>query len=81
MKVKLNSKQYDFLKEYLATERADLFEYFKKNDNLSFEINEDVAVELRDWAGEKLQKEGFDINYQPNEKGKILEEFEDLLFE
>jgi len=81
LKVKLNSKQYDFLKEYLATERADLFEYFKKNDNLSFEINEDVAVELRDWAGEKLQKEGFDINYQPNEKGKILEEFEDLLFE
>ena len=62
MKIKLNSKQYDFLKECLATERADLFEYFKKNDNLSFEINADVAIEVRDWAGEKLQEEGFDIN-------------------
>ncbi len=80
MTVKLNTKQYNFLKEHLSVERSDLFKFFEKNDSLRFEVNEDIAEELSDWAGEKLQREGFDINYQLNEKGKILEELEDLLF-
>lgn len=80
MKVKLNIEQFNFLQEHLANERANLFKFFKNNDGLVFEMDEDIACEVRDWAGEKLQKEGFDINYELNKTGAILEQLEDLLY-
>ena len=62
MRIILNSKQYEFLKQNLSVERPDLFSYFKTSGSLIFEIDGDTAVEIRDWVGEKLQREGFDIN-------------------
>ena len=80
MTVKLNDKQYDFLKEHLSVDRPELLKFFDNKSNLIFVIDEDIANDVRDWAGEKLQKEGFDINYNLNKKGIILEQLEDLFY-
>ena len=81
MVVKFNTVQFNFLAKQLRVERPDLFKYFENNDGLMFVLNDDIANEVRDWAGEKLQKEGFDINYKLTDTGKILEQLEDLLYE
>jgi hypothetical protein len=81
MRIKLNSKQYEFLKQNLSVERADLFKYFNNSGSLIFEIDGDTAIKIRDWVGERLQTDGFDSNYELNENGAILEQLEDLLYE
>jgi hypothetical protein len=80
MIVKLNSNQYDFLKNTLGQERSDLFKHLSNGNGVALGINDEVVIEIRDWVGEKLQKEGFDENYELNEHGKILEQLEDLLY-
>lgn len=80
MIVKLNTQQYEFLKATLGKERAELFEYLANGNGVSLEVNDEIIVEISDWVGEKIQKEGFDENYELNEQGKILEQLEDLLF-
>lgn len=80
MKIKLNNKQYQFLKTALETEEPDLFNLFRENTNLIFEIDDEAAEKIRDWAGKKLQQEGFDINYELNETGVILEQFVDMFY-
>jgi hypothetical protein len=81
MKVKLSNEQYEFLRQHLANERPDLFNFFADNNNYLFEVDDVTAYKVRDWAGEKLQKEGFDINYELNDAGVILEQLEDLFYE
>lgn len=81
MKVKLNEEQYEFLKKHLASERHDLFKFFENPHDLVFELDRDTAREVRDWASKKLQIEGFDVNYDVNSTGEILEQLEDLLYE
>ena len=81
MKIRLNTNQYDFLKQHLSTERNDLFKYFINSDHLIFELDAETAIEVRDWVGEKMQKVGFDSNYKLNKDGIILTELEDLLYE
>jgi hypothetical protein len=81
MKIKLNTKQYDFLKQHLSKDRNDLFKHFDKSDNLMFELDEETAIEVRDWVGEMMQKIGFDGNYELNKDGIIITELEDLLYE
>lgn len=83
MKVKLNLAQYEYLRINLESERKDLLKYFIDNsqdDKKFFEINEDVANEVRDWAGVRLQKIGFDENYELNSEGIILEELVDIFY-
>ncbi len=41
---------------------------------------DDVADKLRDICTEKLDTHGFDINYEPTEIGKKLEELIDKLY-
>ncbi len=80
MIVKLNPKQYEFLKATLSIEKADLFKYLPNSAGLSFEIRDEIAVEIRDWVSEKLQKEGYDKDYELNQRGKLLEQLEDILY-
>lgn len=80
MNIKLNVKQFELLEKHLSVERPDLFKFFKDNSNLIFQINEDIACEVRDWAGDKLQKEGFGFDYNLNESGLILEQLVDLFY-
>ena len=80
MIVKLDTNQYEFLKGTLGKERADLFKYLANGNCVTLEIKDEIAVVIRDWVGERLQKEGFDENYELNENGKILEQLEDILY-
>lgn len=43
-------------------------------------ISDDVADELRDLCTEKLDTHGFNVNYEPTELGKKLEELIDKLY-
>jgi hypothetical protein len=81
MKLKLTTEQYDFLKQHLSTEHNDLFRYFLNSKNLMFELDEETAINVRDWVGEMMQKVGFDSNYELKKDGIILAELEDLLYE
>lgn len=80
MIVKLNASQYEFLKNTLGQDRADLFKHLSNGNGIALEVKDEITIEIRDWVGEKLQKEGFDENYELNEQGKILEQLEDLLY-
>lgn len=52
----------------------------KKNLYQEIYIDHDTADILRDLCGEKLQEVGFDFNYNPTEKGIILESLIDKLY-
>ncbi|MDD2794010.1 MAG: hypothetical protein PHD73_12580 [Sediminibacterium sp.] len=80
MIVKLSTSQYEFLKNTLGRERIDLFEHLSNGNGIALEVKDEFAIEIRDWVGERLQREGFDENYELNEQGKILEQLEDLLY-
>jgi len=80
MIIKLDTKQYNFLKDTLGKDRAELFVYLSNGNGITLEVKDEIAIEIRDWIGEKLQKVGFDENYELNENGKILEQLEDLLY-
>lgn len=63
-------------------QKKELFDhivYSSKNENTIIEVSEDIADEIRDWAGERLQKVGFDVNYNLTDDGVILEQIVDLL--
>ena len=80
MILRLNLQQYEFLKSTLSIEKADLFKWLPNNPELSVEISDEVAIEIRDWISEKLQKEGYDKDYELNERGKLLDQLEDILY-
>lgn len=80
MIIKLDTKQYNFLKDTLGKDRAELFLYLSNGNGITLDVKDEIAIQIRDWVGEKLQKEGFDENYELNENGKILEQLEDLLY-
>jgi len=83
MKVELSRKQFEYLKLNLSKEKIHLAKYLNNNlvdDKAFVEIPDDISDEIRDWAGEKLQKVGFDINYDLTEEGVILEELIDLFY-
>jgi len=83
MEIKLNIKQFEYVNSQLSNEREDLSQHFigsKQNDKVIIKLEEGVADEIRDWAGEKLQKVGFDKEYNLTEEGRILEVLVDLLY-
>ena len=84
MIIKLNKNQFDFLSYSLAEKheplRLRLKQVSKENQFIIMKVDEGTADEIRDWAGDELQKKGFDINYDLTSDGKILEELIDLFY-
>jgi hypothetical protein len=83
MIIKLDKTIFDYLLKNLTIERPDLIDQIKQTemgDKITIELNEDIASTIRDWAGDKLQKVGFDDNYELTSSGKQLEELIDLLY-
>ena len=58
MIIKLDTKQYNFLKDTLGKDRAELFVYLSNGNGITLEVKDEIAIEIRDWVGEKLQKVG-----------------------
>lgn len=83
MKVKLHKHHFDYLKCNLFNERKDLFERIQfeyLEDITCLELDDELADEIRDWSGERLQLLGFDRDYELNKEGKVLEEIIELLY-
>lgn len=81
---KFSKEQLSFLTQTLSKENSVLYNYINYTRELGnfieLEMDEDIASELRDWAGEKLQEIGFDEDYKLNKEGKILEDLVDVLY-
>ncbi|MEO6963930.1 MAG: hypothetical protein ABIY90_18320 [Puia sp.] len=83
MKIQLNNNQFEYLKSNLLLDRKDFAEFFNNISHLDkhyIDIPDDKLDEIRDWAGERLQKSGFNIKYELTNDGKILEEIIDLFY-
>jgi hypothetical protein len=82
MKIKFQPQQYEYLKFHLSKQVPDLFEKFQasKISENRFDLNEDVMYLISEWAGEELQRVGFDKYYQATQEGNILESIIDLLY-
>ena len=83
MKIQLNNKQFEYLKSNLLLDRNDLATYFDSiaiHGKYCIDIPEDLLDEIRDWAGEQLQKIGFNENYELTGDGKVLEQLIDLFY-
>jgi len=83
VKVVLDTKHFFYITSQLSNEREDLVQYFKgvkQVNKIIIELDEYIAGEVRDWAGERLQKVGFDKNYNLTKDGEILENLIDLLY-
>lgn len=81
MIAKLNKNQIDYLRSNLSLENkvlSDKLIIVKETDSCSIEIDEETADEIYEWATNKLQKTGFDINYELTPEGKMLESLRDL---
>lgn len=82
MKIKFSKVQYEYIESNLLNERQDLIDSLprvSKEESMVFEIGEEEANEIRDWAIDKQTVVGFDENYELNEEGKILQQVIDIL--
>jgi hypothetical protein len=83
MIVKLNKEQLDYLNDSLFGKRDASglnFQINEKKGSILIEIDESMADKIRDWAGDALQKKGFDINYELTREGKLLESLIDAFY-
>ena len=83
MKIQLNNKQFEYLKSNLLLDRNEFAAYFDSiaiHHKYLIDIPENSLDEIRDWAGEQLQKVGFNEKYELTDDGKILEQLIDLFF-
>ena len=71
--VKLNLSDLIFLQENF---------FKKKENNLKFNIRleHELIEKIRDWAGEELQRSGFDKDYSLTKNGETLEQIIDKLY-
>ena len=79
MKVKITNAERNYLKLTFIQENQSLRNILQDNTNI-IDIDVDTMDELRDWASNKLQVVGFDMNYSLTEEGKILESLIDKLY-
>ncbi|WP_179413722.1 hypothetical protein HDF19_13290 [Mucilaginibacter sp. E4BP6] len=82
MKIIFKQDQYQYLQTVLSKDRVDYWEILQKGyiEQLIFDLDEDFIEELREWCIEMQIKVGFDIEYELNDSGKILENLIDLLY-
>lgn len=80
MQFKLTYEELIVLRE--AVDKLNLRNLLLNKDanNVTLDISEDDAIDLRDACGDYLLTDGFDEDYKPNAKGKILENLIDKLF-
>jgi hypothetical protein len=83
MKIELSQKELDLINEALKQENSPLkidASRAKENQLYVIDLSEDKVIEIREVCGDYLQIVGFDENYNPSEKGTILEGLIDKLF-
>ena len=85
MKVKLNKEEFELLsmEELLPAELRHKVQNVapQRSGSYIIEVSAPEADEIRDLAGELLQKQGFDENYSPTKVGRIAESIIDKFYE
>jgi hypothetical protein len=82
MKVLVSGSELAVLREAILSEKSDLklnVDEDRENGRILL-ISEIEADALRDLCGDYMSVVGFDADYNPNEKGVLLEELIDKLF-
>ena len=82
MKIILLEKEFEFLSTECELFKSNINSKIKttRYDNSSkvkIEFSEEVFLDLLDWLEYNLDTRGFDINYELNSKGVILESIMD----
>lgn len=82
MIISLTEKQFNYLDNNIKNQEDLNFDWNVKKDDKSIivEIDDDIVDEIRDWAMDKQVQVGFDVNYELNSEGKILEEIIDVFY-
>lgn len=85
MIIKLNQTQKDVLFNIILKDNVALLEKVKKKcspfyTKFHLDLDVDLAIEVRDLCEDTLISVGFDINYEPNEIGKICEDLSNSIY-
>lgn len=80
MLIKLNQDQFNYLNSHLSEDQRMSWLVKPVGQSIVIEVDEDRADQIRDWAGEELQRKGFDLNYRLTPEGKLLYELIDLFY-
>ena len=82
MQVKLIAAEFDLIKSERFMEKIDSIsqKMSKKGEKYYISLSPHIANEVREWALEKLQQIGFDINYNLTTEGKLLESLIDKFY-
>lgn len=84
MKIRILQSQKEYLRDHVLEGRDDLIQEIEKGklvkNKWEIGISDATADDIRDLCSEKLQKIGFDENYNLTEQGKVLEELIDAFF-
>ncbi len=81
--IKLTELELNYLRSLSETPeiiRKELVALGAKNPPYTVTLTDCEADDLRETCADQLPIEGFDKNYEPNEKGRILESLIDKLF-
>jgi hypothetical protein len=78
----LTEEQLNYLDDNIKNQEEFNFEWNVKRDNqsITIEIDDDIVDEIRDWAMDKQVEVGFNIDYELNSEGKILEGIIDAFY-
>ena len=82
MIIKLKKQHVEYLKGNLKEAEQELYNRLIRSElyEYMFDFNENLISTLRDWASDRLQRVGFDENYNVNHEGALLEELIDILY-
>ena len=80
MKIKITKQAYDYLKEKNQLNFNSLSVKLINNNYFSLTLDQDQAIEIREWALDKLPEFGFDKDYNLTDEGKLLDEIIDKFF-
>ena len=82
MKFKLSKIYIELLKSRLQNSDSCLFKMLQNGTIASYfklDLNDDIAIELHNWAGAQIRFVGFDKDYNLTKYGQMLEDIMDLL--
>ncbi len=77
MRLSFSKEEYQYIMSFYLIGKESLRPIFEKS---VIEIDEYLADDIIDWAGERQQLIGFDENYDLNEEGKLLDRIIDKLY-
>jgi antitoxin component of RelBE/YafQ-DinJ toxin-antitoxin module len=80
IKIRINKKQYIFLRKLIEKQSIHIDVLSTSNNVLVLEITEDDVEKIRDIATDYLDVYGFDDVYELTDSGQLAESLIDILY-